>query len=361
MIRRLPRRGLLTVIAVTLVAVLVAGWLAGWRSHTMTTPSMGRTAPVGTLVLSKPVAAQSIHVGEVIVFHPPGRPGTTFVHRVVSVGRDAEGLTIRTKGDINGAPDAWVLRPKNLIGRTAIRIPVAGYLLLMLPLLLVGSFVILLATAGFSEGRRGASRILGASVLCAVLLHHFQPLGRLALIGQEVSGGKGRAAVVPTGVLPLRISAIGGSRVDLAPGQVGTVALDHISPGGAFRVSAAVHLSGWWWLLLLTWAIPLLWSLCCANRPTLDTSTAAGADPVALGDEEPGLVVLPDVRMPIVVRLKAGAPPQPSANSGRESIVIRVAPRSARTQGRRWVEPAPLLQTGRICRNKALVGRHISA
>jgi signal peptidase I len=358
--RRLPWRGLLAAVVLALVAVLVAGWLSGWRSHTMTTPSMGRTAPVGALVLSKPVAAQSVHVGEIIVFHPPGRHGTTFVHRVTSVSRDAEGIAIRTKGDINGAPDSWVLRPSNLIGRAAVRIPVAGYVLLMLPLLLIGSFVILLATSGLSEGRRAAGRILGASVLCGLALNHYQPLGRLALIGQQVSGGKGQAAVVPTGVLPLRISAVGGTHADLVPGQVGTVALNHISTGGAFRVNATVHLTGWWWLLLLTWAVPILWALSCANRPRVDTVSAADADHETLAHEEPVLVLSPELRPPIVVRLKAGSSVGTPTHGEREPIVIRVAPRSARATSHRWSDPGPAVQTGRMCTNKALVGRHVS-
>jgi hypothetical protein len=41
------------------------------------------------------------------------------------------------------------------------------------------------------------------------------------------------------------------------PGQVGTLATKHVSKGGGFRIHARVHLHGWWWLLAITWLVPL--------------------------------------------------------------------------------------------------------
>ena len=57
-----------------ILAVVGIGWLAGWRSQVLTTPSMGRTAPVGTLVITCPTAPRALRIGDVIVFHPPRRP-----------------------------------------------------------------------------------------------------------------------------------------------------------------------------------------------------------------------------------------------------------------------------------------------
>lgn len=68
------------------------------------TGSMAPGIPVGTLVAVTPVS--SVHVGEVIMFSPPGasRP---VLHRVVS----ASSAGVWTKGDANPAADPWVLDP----------------------------------------------------------------------------------------------------------------------------------------------------------------------------------------------------------------------------------------------------------
>ena len=65
------------------------------------TGSMAPGIPVGTLVAVTPVS--SVHVGEVIMFVPPGatRP---VLHRVVSLDGG-----VHTKGDANTAADPWVL------------------------------------------------------------------------------------------------------------------------------------------------------------------------------------------------------------------------------------------------------------
>jgi len=72
--------------------------------------------------------------------------------------------------------------------------------------------------------------------------------------------------VVPTGALPLRVQAVGGTHTDVVPGQPGSVHLADVAHHGAFRVTAAAHLTGWWWLLLLSRAIPILVAARCARR-----------------------------------------------------------------------------------------------
>ncbi len=252
----------LTSIVLLLVAdVLVALQRNGWRSHVMTTPSMGRDAPVGTLVLSRRVDASRVHVGEVIVFHPPGRTDTTFVHRVVSVSRGPDGPLIRTKGDINGSVDPWVLRSRDLIGKATTRLPDGGFLLQMLPLLLAGIFALIFLTYGMRRAVRGPARVLGTALLCAAMVAYYRPLDRLALIGEASTPTGGDAAVVPTGVLPVKVEAVGGRHVNLAPGQVGALHLNHIPASGAFELRAHVALSGWWWLLACAWILPLIAAL----------------------------------------------------------------------------------------------------
>ncbi len=254
--RRLLAIGLLVILAIGL-----RGAISGWRVHTMTTASMGTTAPVGSLVFTTPTLADHVHVGDVLAFHPPGRPNTTFVHRIIGISQTADGLVLRSKGDINGSPDPWIVTPTNVVGRVALTVPAAGYFLQMVPALLLGVFLILLLSRGVRRGRRTPIRVLAGSLLLCALVFYYQPLTRVELIAQTVSGNAGHAAVVPTGILPLRISVLNGTHADVVPGQVGTLKVEHLDPGGAFSVHAHAHLSGWWWLLAITWVVPLLFAL----------------------------------------------------------------------------------------------------
>ncbi len=257
--------GVLAAVAVGIALLCAAGWLTGWRTHTMTTPSMGRAAPVGSVVVSQPVSASDIHRGDILVFHPPHRPHVTFVHRVIAVIHGPTGPQFHTRGDINGAADSWTLTASDIIGRSVLHIPDAGFLLQMLPALLLGAFIILLLTHATRSTIKVPVRILAGSLLVAALILIYRPLDRIDLIGQVSNGKQGQAAIVPTGVLPVRVTALHGTHADLTPGQVGTV-VGHLSHAGAFRIDALVHLKGWWWLLLAAWGIPAYIAIFC-RRP----------------------------------------------------------------------------------------------
>jgi signal peptidase I len=237
------------------LVIPAVSYAAGWRAHTLTTPSMGRTAPVGSLVITVPINPARIHPTDVLAVHPPGRPHTTFIHRVISVTNTTNGLVFHTQGDINGSPDPWTVTPANIIGRAAIVIPDLGYLLRLLPLLLLGAMLTTALSLSLRPTLRTPVRILAASLLFAALITRYQPLTGLELIAQNTNGTTSKAAVVPTGMLPLRVQAVGGTHADLTPGQVGTLTTPH-HRNGSFRITAATHLTGWWWLLTLTWTIP---------------------------------------------------------------------------------------------------------
>lgn len=275
-----PYRGsrVVSTLLAGLLAILgtgfIVGMLAGWRLHAMATPSMGTDAPVGALVISRPVAYSQLRVGQVIAFHPPGRLDVVFVHRVVEVINQRSGHVLRTMGDINGAPDPWLLRQSNLVGGVAATVPDAGFLIEAIPLLLLGAFGILLGTSGLRRRSRTPIRIGAGSVLIAALLLYFRPLEHMVLLRQFVSNDQGYASVVPTGVLPTRIHAVGGGFVNLVPGQVGSLRLAHVREGGAFRMTSAVRLSGWWWLLLAAWAVPVVLGLFVQRDPEPDRGGA---------------------------------------------------------------------------------------
>ena len=57
--------------------------------------------------MTRPVTAESLHKGDVIVFHPPGYSETK-VHRIASIEHLAGGkIAFTTKGDANARIDPW--------------------------------------------------------------------------------------------------------------------------------------------------------------------------------------------------------------------------------------------------------------
>ncbi len=312
------RRALLIIAGVLVIAVLGAGavaWTSGWRVHDMTTPSMGTAAPVGSVVISAPVNARALHRGQIIVFHPPGRPSVTFAHRIHAITTGDTPVAIHTKGDINPTPDVWTLHQSDLIGREVATVPDLGFLLEALPFLLLGTLIILLASSGLEPRHRGPLRISGGAVLIAVLVDHFRPLARVDLLDEQVNHGHGIASVVTTGILPLRVTAHGGSAVTIAPGQVGVVRRDHVGVQHAFTISTSVHLSGWWWLILLLWTIPMFIALALTRPPAEPPSgqmTSVSAPPARSVAAE---IVLPAQRRLADLPAYSGLPRVPRIDS----------------------------------------------
>jgi signal peptidase I len=89
------------------VGVFVALFGAGFHLYIVKTPSMGTTAPVGTLVAVH--AQDSYAIGDVVSY---ARNGVVYTHRIVDV--TAQGFI--TKGDINGAPDALPVNQSEIVG-----------------------------------------------------------------------------------------------------------------------------------------------------------------------------------------------------------------------------------------------------
>jgi len=75
-------------------------------------PSMNPLLTTPDVLHVRPYNGAEIRRGDVVVFPSPDGD-CKVVHRVVSIN----GEEIRTKGDNNGHPDAWVLRREHIIGR----------------------------------------------------------------------------------------------------------------------------------------------------------------------------------------------------------------------------------------------------
>jgi signal peptidase len=93
-------------VVVLLLAVVGGAYLMSASVSPVLTGSMTPTFGPGSAVVTRAIPAAEVHVGQILVFTPPGY-SSQFAHRVVSVSGDPAHPTIATQGDANAAPDAW--------------------------------------------------------------------------------------------------------------------------------------------------------------------------------------------------------------------------------------------------------------
>jgi len=238
--------------AAALVLVLVAlaycavFRLSGGHWERVETPSMGTTAPVGTLLWVEPAGADDLRVGDVVTFHKPGgTDGTVYSHRIIQLHEDG---TFNTAGDLSG-PDAWTVQPTDVVGRVVHIWKGVGWLVQAVPVLLIGGLV----TAGLALLVRRPARvplaIVGASLTLAAVLVVYQPLSGAELLGVDQGDGRATASYVNTGLLPIRITSPDHSSTDIAAGESGSVTMH--SSGGTMKVHVRSHVPLWFWLALL--------------------------------------------------------------------------------------------------------------
>lgn len=261
---RPARRGTLAIwfgsaLMLAVVAAVLLFQLSGHRYFIVQTPSMGQTAPVGTLVLDTPTTVTKLTVGDVISFHPPTSPKQVYTHRIAAIS-DAGGIT--TRGDINGVDDPWVVSQANLIGKVTTILPHVGWIIRAIPLLLVGFAFVWFATRLLrSPTRRAALRISGLSFVVAATVAILHPFVKVVLLTAVADRKGANATIVSTGMLPVRVQAVDGSHVDLVSGQVG-----HITANAAvhanYQIGTTLNLPIWGWLIFFAvCSLPLLWTL----------------------------------------------------------------------------------------------------
>ncbi|TIH30477.1 S26 family signal peptidase [Subtercola vilae] len=249
--------------AATLIAALLIGmvvfFFTGGRWFIVQTPSMGQTAPVGTLILTTPAPAVGVAVGDIITFRPPTSPTEIYTHRVISI---TDG-NIKTQGDINGAVDPWVLHPGDIIGIAAVVLPTIGWAVRALPILAIGTVLVWLISGLFrSATSRSALRVAGVSLVAATAAYILRPLIGIVLLSTNADTTGAHATVVSTGILPIRVQAAGGNHADLVTGQVGTLDVPTLIQNSQYHLSSALNLSLPGWMILgIVCVLPLLWCL----------------------------------------------------------------------------------------------------
>lgn len=119
---------LLAVLAVVGLTVALPT-LAGGTAYTVLSPSMRPSLPPGALVVTRPVQAADVAVGDVVTYQLRSGEAAVVTHRVTALRLTADGQTLlQTKGDFNGAIDPDLVQPAQLRGRLWYAMPYLGYL-----------------------------------------------------------------------------------------------------------------------------------------------------------------------------------------------------------------------------------------
>jgi signal peptidase I len=262
-------RTLMLTLLLGLTALIFFWAVIGGRWFIVETPSMGTAAPVGTLLWVRPVAYDSIRAGDFIVFHPPDS-SQTFSHRVFAVNANG---TLTTKGDINGAPDAWRLHASNVIGEVSMRWWDVGWLVWAAPILVVGSLALWMLVTRFTVAKfRVPVATVGAALLIAGSIYVLKPLVRAVRISFLPVAHGARATYVSTGLLPLHLATNDSRYVDLKDGVVGSLLVKSANRFGRYTVHLSPHLSTWFWATLsLICFVPVLYVLAVGQEASRST------------------------------------------------------------------------------------------
>jgi len=107
-----------------LLAVAVPKFF-GYDSFVIYSGSMEPTVKTGSLLVVKPVAAENLQVGDVIVFRSPGNHAT-ITHRIAGIREENGQRIFTTKGDASSNPDPREVRLQGQVGKMAYTIPYLG-------------------------------------------------------------------------------------------------------------------------------------------------------------------------------------------------------------------------------------------
>jgi len=120
--RALATAGLLA--AVALLSAAVVPVAAGYTPMLIRSGSMGRAAPVGSVVLGRHVEAGTVQAGDVVLLPRADAP---VLHRVLTVQRDQGQVTVTTKGDANPDPDSQPTVLPSRVVRARWTLPYVGH------------------------------------------------------------------------------------------------------------------------------------------------------------------------------------------------------------------------------------------
>jgi signal peptidase I len=248
------------------VAVAVGLFGSGYHFYVVKTPSMGTTAPVGTLVAVH--AKSSYAIGDVVSYQ---RNDRVYTHRIVE--QTAEGFT--TKGDSNDATDALTVTSDEIVGQVTFYGKYLGFLVEALPWILIGCAVVYVITLlpRIRPSWRWQIRFVGWSLVISSVALRLRPWVNLVMLGYAPSSDGGLdMGIVNTGIFP--VDVVG---TVLQSGQSAVVHLATADASGHYTVIPQLALNIWWFLLLLAICLtPMFASLLI---PIDDGTPAAEPEP----------------------------------------------------------------------------------
>ncbi len=98
----------------------------GWRMDAVLTGSMEPHLKVGSLVVTVPVAPDTIQVGDIISFRTATGSRDTITHRVIGIEQNSP-LRFETMGDANPRSDPDTVLQQNVVGKVYINVPSVGF------------------------------------------------------------------------------------------------------------------------------------------------------------------------------------------------------------------------------------------
>lgn len=248
-------KGLFFVLAIslTLVGLLLISLLVGYRYFSVVSPSMGETAPVGTLVVTLPKDQYSVN--DIVSFH---RGSRIYTHRIIETDKDGNYIT---KGDLNDTTDALSLKHDQIIGSSVFMGKYLGWVWQGLPLLAIGFTLAYLLSLlkKVKDPWRWPVRIIGFTLTIVIVTIILNPWLRVDLLHYNASPNGGvDMRVVNTGVFPIRDD--NGGR--FYAGQVAQVHTDEVDFKGRFIYIPRPSLGFWGVILALLWCLsPMILAL----------------------------------------------------------------------------------------------------
>lgn len=133
LVRHVTDLVLLVVIAVGLATVILGRLIPaiGHPVLIVAGPSMEPAISLGAAVILADVTPEAVRVGDVVSLRS-GPSQAIFTHRITRVVERDGAPWIETRGDANAAADPSLTPASAVLGRVAVTLPVAGYLLTLL-------------------------------------------------------------------------------------------------------------------------------------------------------------------------------------------------------------------------------------
>lgn len=107
----------------SLLLFAAAPALWGWTPTTVMSDSMAPAMMSGDIVVSMPIDAGDVHMGQVLLFDDPDHDTRLRMHRLVDM---EDGGMMVTKGDANASNDSTPAAPSSVRGVGVLRIPMVG-------------------------------------------------------------------------------------------------------------------------------------------------------------------------------------------------------------------------------------------